>query len=246
MGCAEFHPLLSEVADNALTGEARAGVEAHLAQCADCRQLLADLRRVREAGRALPRVAPPAQAWPNLRAALDRDLAGGRAAPTQSRLAWTGPSWWPAWATLAAAALVVAAVGGGLFLATRPAPAPSRQASAASAAPAQSAEAEIEAAQLHYAKAIAALEGAEKDGRSVLDPQTMAVLDKSNAVLDQAIQDGQAAIKSHPTSEFAQTSLLDALQRKVNLLRDTLALINEMRKGDEAGTARIVGSIGKS
>jgi len=39
--------------------------------------------------------------------------------------------------------------------------------------------------------------------------------------------------------------LFEALQRKVGLLRDTIALINEMRKGDQAGAARIAGSLQK-
>ncbi len=240
MPCAEFHPLLSELVDGALAGEPRAETDAHLLECADCRQLLADLRRVREAGRAFPRVTAPVSAWPRLRDAVARDGA----APGRPRRGWTISAGWPAWGALAAAAAIVVAVGTAIFFAVRPAPPAPTQAASPAAPP--SAEAEIEAAQLHYARAIQALQQAANEGRAALDPQTMAVLDKNNSVLDQAIQDSQAVVRAHPTSEFAQSSLLDALQRKVNLLRDTLALINEMRKGDQAGTARIVGSMGKS
>ncbi len=72
------------------------------------------------------------------------------------------------------------------------------------------------------------------------------MLQKNIGVTDQAIAESRAAIRAQPTSEVAQTSLFEALQRKVGLLRDTIALINEMRKGDQAGAARIAGSLSKS
>ena len=84
-----------------------------------------------------------------------------------------------------------------------------------------------------------------KDGQGSLDPQTAAVLQKNIGVIDQAIRESHAALQAQPTSEVAQASLFEALQRKVSLLRDTVALINEMRKGDPAGTAKIVGSLWK-
>ena len=38
----------------------------------------------------------------------------------------------------------------------------------------------------------------------------------------------------------------NALRRKVALLQDTIALMNEMRKGNSAGAAQIVDSLNKS
>jgi hypothetical protein len=46
-----------------------------------------------------------------------------------------------------------------------------------------------------------------------------------------------------PDSEPAQQSLLESFKTKVALLQDTVALINEMRKGNEAGAARIVSGL---
>ena len=39
---------------------------------------------------------------------------------------------------------------------------------------------------------------------------------------------------------FAQQSLFEALQSKLTLLKDMVALINEMRKGNQQEAARIV------
>ena len=52
--------------------------------------------------------------------------------------------------------------------------------------------------------------------------------------------------EAQPDSRLAQESLFDAFRRKVALLQDTIALMNEMRKGNEAGTARIVEELKKS
>jgi hypothetical protein len=151
---------------------------------------------------------------------------------------------------LAAAAVLVLAASAGVYYATRPAaPSPGIQPAAAHAgAPdtVQSIDAELQLAVQHYENAIAGLEKAAKDGQGDLSPETAAVLAKSNAILDQAVSESNAALRTQPTSEVARASLFEALQRKVSLLRDTVALINEMRKGDQAGTARVVGKLGKS
>ncbi len=249
--------------DGIIARDVRPQVEAHLQGCAGCRGLLADLRRAREAARALPKIAAPESLWPKVRAALA--VESGRPsrlattpAPgepgtgtTRRTVLWFLPRR-PALATgLATAAVFVLAVSAGVFMmsrraATPPAAASTTTASAAAGQGAASVEAELDLADQHYQKAIAALEQAAKDGQTALDPQTAAVLQKNMGVVDQAIRESRAALRSEPASEAAQATLFEALQRKVGLLRDTIALINEMRKGDAAGTARVAGTIGKS
>ena len=65
-------------------------------------------------------------------------------------------------------------------------------------------------------------------------------------MIDQAIDESRAALKAEPQSTIARDSLFQALRRKVDLLQDTIALMNEMRKGDAAGAASIVESLNKS
>ena len=94
--------------------------------------------------------------------------------------------------------------------------------------------------------AIAGLEQVVKGGEGALDPALAATLQKNLGVIDQAISESREAIKAQPNSQLAQTSLFEALRQKVALLEDTVALINVMRKGDQAGAAKILGGLSKS
>ena len=53
-------------------------------------------------------------------------------------------------------------------------------------------------------------------------------------------------MRTQPDSQFAQESLFDAFRRKISLLQDTIALMNEMRKGNPEGAARVVEGLNKS
>ncbi len=261
MDCNEVRPALSELIDGILAREVRAQVEAHLEGCAGCRGLLADLRRIRESARALPRMTAPESAWQKIRTDFQLESGRSKRLPVESAAAGAAESGTrPAvvrrfaprrgaiLAGLAAAAVVVLGASASVYFMTRhaPQPTPAGTAAPAASAAAQSVEAELDQADQHYERAIAGLEQAAKDGQAVLDPQTAAVLQKNMGVVDQAIRESRAALRSQPTSEVAQASLFEALQRKVGLLRDTIALINEMRKGNAAGTAEIAGTLGKS
>jgi copper chaperone CopZ len=247
MDCTEFRPALSELVDGTLPRESKARLESHLEGCADCRALLADIRRIRLSARALPKMAPPDSVWQKVRADFEAQTRQSRPAPALHFV----PKRRQVLAGLAAAAVLVLAASAGIYFMTRPtlpaaAPVESAAAHAGTAQAVQSVEAELDLADQHYEKAIAELDKVAKAGQAVLDPQTAAVLQKNIGVTDQAIRESRAALRSEPTSEVAQSSLFEALQRKVGLLRDTVALINEMRKGNQAGTAEIVGSLGKS
>ena len=79
--------------------------------------------------------------------------------------------------------------------------------------------------------------------QGALDPRTAATLQKNLAVIDQAISESRAALRAQPASEPAQQSLIENFKTKIALLQDTVALINEMRKGNDAGAARIVSGL---
>ena len=57
---------------------------------------------------------------------------------------------------------------------------------------------------------------------------------------------GWAALRSNPLSAEAQDSLFEAFRAKIALLQDTVALINEVRKGNQAEAARIADGMNKS
>jgi hypothetical protein len=98
----------------------------------------------------------------------------------------------------------------------------------------------MQLAEQQYAEAIAGLEELAAADRDALDGDTADVLQASLTVIDDAIGESRAALETEPESELAQASLFDALRMKVALLQDTVALINEMRKGNQEGAARIV------
>jgi hypothetical protein len=107
----------------------------------------------------------------------------------------------------------------------------------------QTVESELALAQEHYTRAIAGLEQIISDPASTLDPELATVLQRNLAVIDDAIGESRAALNAQPTSDVAQQSLFGALRSKVTLLQETVALINSMRQGDQAGAARIVSGL---
>jgi anti-sigma factor RsiW len=245
--CGRFAALVHDRVDGALDAGAQAELDLHLASCAGCRALLADLEAMRRTASELPDFTPRAEVWAGLSARLAGELAA------RPRPFWTG-----ARVAFAMAATLVLAVTASLWLMRSPAQAPAGQASAASAgAPAagviqskedlvQDVDEHLRIADEHYVKAITGLEQVVKSGEGALDPALAATLQKNLGVIDQAITESREAIKAQPNNQLAQTSLFEALRQKVALLEDTVALINVMRKGDQAGAAKILGGLSKS
>ena len=228
-----MHPddaTLNAYVDAELDASARADVERHLETCGECRATVDDLRELRRLAGALQPMEPPARAWNRIEGRLRE--AGPQAGSRYSKYAW-----------LAAAAALLVATGIGL----RMGPLAPRQPMVSSQADrqelAQSVESELREAEQHYQKAITGLEQITNAEKGALDPQTAATLEKNLAVIDQAISESRAALKTQPNSEPAQESLLDSFKTKIALLQDTVALINEMRKGNDAGAARIVSGV---
>ena len=241
MACAQYLNSIQEMVDGTLGAIRRAELEQHLRDCDACRGLLEDLERVRRAAAALPSVAPPDRAWLQIAGRLRQEGRLTDVAPQPARRGY-------AWLAIAAALLV--AVGGSLVVlyprfqsappastATATAPAPGN---AVDARTVESVQNEVEAAQKNYETAIAHLEGIAKANRQALDPQTARTLDKNLAITDMAIADSSAAVRTEPTSVAAREALFDSLRQKVALLQDTIALINEMRKGNNAGAAEVL------
>jgi hypothetical protein len=108
---------------------------------------------------------------------------------------------------------------------------------------AEAIESELRLAESHYENAIKGLEQAAQSDQDALDPRTAATLQKNLAVIDQAINESRAAMREQPSSEPAKQSLIENFKTKIALLQDTVALINEMRKGNQAGAARIVSGL---
>jgi anti-sigma factor RsiW len=249
-----MHPnetVIHDYLDDALDVRARTELERHLAGCAECRRLVDDLREIRKAFASLKDDLrePPVRAWGRLERAIRLEHESRSTQSPQSSQRELAPRAQRAlrsmpWLAAAAALILATAVGLQFRGSRRPASSTATPgASVASGEAAQAVEAELRAAEEHYTKAITGLEQITKTEQGALDPGTAATLQKNLAVIDQAISESRAALRTQPASEPAQESLVENFKAKITLLQDTVALINEMRKGNDAGAARIVSGL---
>ena len=236
MNCEELNAVLVDLVDGRLEAATERNIERHLEVCADCRALVADMRTIRAAAFTLDRREPAATTWPALAAKLAQEPA-----PT-GRILMMPPAMRSRIVWLSAAAALVLATGLIVWPMLQRSDTP---AAPTAAAPSPGAEVSVEsitqefaAAEQHYQKAIGDLETIAKKDKGELDPQVAAVLQKNLTVIDQAISESRAALQSQPSSTNAQEGLFDALRTKVALLQQTVELINEMRKGNQAEAGR--------
>jgi hypothetical protein len=249
MTCDDFAEAISALADGSLDPAERPRVEAHIEACDDCRALLEDLRALKREAAGLEPVPLPAALWPRVAARL-------RAQGVRDDSAGAGRGLWQ-WGAIAAVLVLAVALSLMVTWTRRPAPQPDSAASAAhtdagiqpaatgnadSAASVKGVEAELRMAEEHYERAITGLEEVATSDQASLDPQVAATVKRNLEVIDQAIAESRTALKSEPQNQPARESLFEALRRKIGLLQDTIALMNEMRKGNQAGAAEIVES----
>jgi hypothetical protein len=248
MTCTDLRDHLADLVEGSTPPAHREAIDQHLATCEACRRLVADLRRIVQTAGTLDRLPLPPGSWSRLAARLEKEPGFG-SLDRPARLSWR-------W--LAVAAVLVAAVGLAVWSVVSPGrvPGPVTEPAATTAAtPAGNArpaalvetiEMELEQAGRHYENAFKALEQMAASEDSPLDPAVMATLRENLAVIDKAIDESRVALGANPEDPLAQESLLEAFRRKVGLLQDTIALLNEMRKGDQSGAARIVEGLNKS
>jgi hypothetical protein len=248
MSCTHQRHAIQELVDGTLVPIRRAELERHLDGCQACRDFAADMQRLRDLAGSLETLAPPDGVWLQVAGRLRQEGRVQPATPVQRQ----SPQ--ARYALLAIAAALVLAVGASLMILfprlgpsggdNRGAPAPGGIETAADTV--RSVEDDFRLAEQHLQSGIAKLEEAARADDAAIDPQTAATLKKNLDVIDQAIAESRAALNSEPQSIVARDSLFQALRRKVDLLQDTIALMNEMRKGDAAGAARIVEGVNKS
>jgi anti-sigma factor RsiW len=240
MSCNDYRDAIAEFVDGRLDAAGRRALERHVDDCPVCRALVADLKSIQAAAFTLERRQPPSAAWETIRA---RVAAEARVSPRGRMLQWprTGRAW-AVWGSAAATLLVAATIGIYPLLDER-----GHQDDTAVATPAAdpdsaiaTVQAEFQAAEEHYEKAIRGLEQIAKTESGELDPQVAAVLQKNLQVIDQAIGESRAALQTQPSSVDAQDSLFDAMRTKVAVLQQTVELINEMRKGNQAEAGRLI------
>jgi hypothetical protein len=232
MNCELYDDLLDDYVDGLRATDhprdARlAAFEQHLGGCTRCQALVADLSSVRLTASTLDEHVPPPRLWARIASSIDDQQ---RQPWWQRQLGGTFSAWVPA-AVVASIALLLFAGGWNVWE-------QSLRETPQQVGVAQS-EGESVPAEQHYEQAIAGLQQLADAQNAALDPETRAVLTKNLAVIDRAIDESRAALAQEPASTLAQESLLDALETKIALLQDTVALATDTDGGpDQAGLAR--------
>jgi anti-sigma factor RsiW len=232
MTCTRYELDIGDYVDGRLRDRARAVLEEHLASCAACRALAADLGAIRAAARELPPHDVPPHVWTRLLGAFASETVARRA----SRWRWVF-----AWEPIGAVAMLVVIAAGLSWVG-------GRLASTGGTPPALPAarlplDVELRRAEEQFAAAIAGLDEIRRAEQASLDPATAGVLQASLTVIDRAIDESRAALETEPNNQVARESLFDLLRSKLALLQETVALINEMRKGNQEEVARILSGL---
>lgn len=235
MSCKDYEIALGDYVDGTLDERARVEFEAHLASCEHCRALVADLGVIRHAALSLEPELPPPHVWTKLSAALEAERGSA------SR------GWSFGWRTLAASLVTVTIIASLTWIGSGLARIDGTSGRLTSTTATQvepiSVKAEFDFAEAQYTSAIAGLESITKSEQAALDMETADVLQANLTVIDGAISESRAALQTEPDNPAAQDSLFEALRSKLELLQDVVALINEMRKGNPEGAARIVSGL---
>lgn len=211
---------LSEYLDGELGRGESAALETRLAEDADLRTMLEQLRAVRRAAAAAPdHRAPADELWTGIEARIERGEA--TAAARSSGVEGRRRTWIFTLPQLAAAAGIVLLLGVSVGRLTEgpgaSTPAVTTQVATQSAAPA--------AAPASYAGFVADLEQRLDAGRDVLQPETARVIEQSLAKIDTAIAQARTALDNDPNNAYLNQHLASAQARKLRLLEDATALI---------------------
>lgn len=207
---------LSDYLDGDLDPSARAEVDAHLRDCVACSSVLHELRAIVEGARHLPVAPPAAELWPEVAARIAPPVVPFHQ-PSARRVAFTIPQ-------LAAAAIALMVLTGGLVYMALPHPGGSAPADVAATAPEELTVSPVSLADPHYDSAVGDLERTLAEGRARLDPETVRVLEQNLATIDQAIAQSRKALEADPANVFLNSHLVSARQRKLALLRRATAL----------------------
>ena len=226
--CERFADALAAMVDETLERRDRRRVDAHLAGCEACRELLADLRAIRSLAATLEPIEPPAHVWHDVRR---RVAAEGR---TPRVAAWWWSRWsfgsarpiraaglWSRWSVggtaLAAAAGIVLAI----VLVENPDPvrSPASDTPGGAVRPA-SGLGPFEPAYVSAIRDLEQLAGA----RAPVLPAVQTVLAGNLAVVERAIAESRSAVEAAPGSAVARDRLRAGLARKLALLRTSAAL----------------------
>jgi|SRR5688572_2005425 anti-sigma factor RsiW len=204
---------LSELADAALPAGEAAAIERHLTGCATCRGELARLRALLGRTATLPSsIDPPSGAWEALRDKLR---------PQSRPVARSSRPWVREWGLRAAAAVLLVAGSSTvtvLVLRSRTAQQVAAVAQSPVATPV-AVPAAVRAVERSYVGVVDELTSTLRAERGALAPETIATLERTLRVIDDAIAEARAALAADPSNAALLDILSANYEQKVQLLR---------------------------
>ena len=203
---------LSEFVDGGLTAEARHELETHLAHCARCARDRDRLETLLAHSRALPaEVEPPAELW----SVVQRQIVPPPSSAT--RRVWL----------LAAAALLLVAVSSAVtaLLVRRPETIVVRREQPAAPMAVVRLPVAARAVDADYQAVIRELDEGLAQRRAQLSPETIAKVEASLRVVDQAIGEARRALAADPANRDLVDLLAASYERKLELLRRASELL---------------------
>jgi hypothetical protein len=232
----EWTARLSDYLADELPEAEKLAVEGHLAVCDECNEALRDLARLVDVAGALGEIEPPRDLWPDISAALGATpqtvegddpqviaFPGARspaaeAAPERIELSRRG--------LVAASVALIALSAATTWWAARAASSPDLEsASSPTSGGAVTAVAGGEAPTPAMAGELAVLEDVLASARTVLDPNTVRVLERNLGVIEQAIADSREALAQDPGNAFLVQHLERMYRRKLVYLQDAVRLV---------------------
>lgn len=205
-----FRELLSGYLDGDWDEAIRSRVEAHVADCRECRDLLAELGRIASAAREYQGTPPERDGWPSIRRAIEAD----RVVPFPRR---SRPSRSLGWRHVMAAGLVMAAagLGGGWYWFGRGGDEVARVVVSEPTVGALV----VGLTSAAYDTAVAELQRTLTANRGRLDTATVRSVEQSLAAIDRAIAEARAAIQRDTANGYLNGQIAANLRRKLSLLR---------------------------
>jgi hypothetical protein len=219
--------LLDDYVTDELTEDARGPVAEHVAGCAICTAEVESLRRILSRAADLPKsIDPPAEAWSNIRAVIERDVKA-----VAAHEAGSTSGFWQRPYMLAAAAILVAVLsstGTAIYMSSRNVDGNSSNSVASNAGegtPATLVAFTIE--ENNYLRNVAVLQDLLDKQEPLLAPETVAQLKASLRTIDEAILEARNALARDPANKTLIEMLSGTYRQKVDLLRRT----TEMTRG---------------
>ncbi|MGH7622622.1 MAG: zf-HC2 domain-containing protein [Gemmatimonadaceae bacterium] len=228
-----------------LAPEELEAADAHLASCASCTAVLAELRAIASQASLLPPLSPTRDLWAGIESRI-----GARVTPIGAPVARRAARRsWPL--AIAAAALIALTAGTTYLLTVRQGAAPGATQTVAKVTPAptrdstnpvafpQVAPAPIPPAVVSpvvrtnrknlsvahvYDREISLLDSLVRTRSNELDPKTVEVIQRNLAIIDSAIAESRKALARDPRSPLLNNRLDNVLGSKVELLR-TIAFL---------------------